>query len=220
MVESRDRQKHGAIISFFTNFGTIRLQYSICKNVCRRISVERFIRRCRHGHRLRCSTELLSSYTDAVSRCETLIAVDKDSTVYEKAHFRERRIQFCVGDIKDRDSLKSYEGKMDKVISTSTFHQIIDKEMAFRNVYRLLKPGGEAGFFFCVNSCTCKLLMALSEIPEYEAILQDSCVENLYSPEHGRQYYREMLEKIGFKHVQAFEEEKRLPFPTDKYFKG
>ncbi|GFQ67272.1 jhamt, partial [Trichonephila clavata] len=62
------------------------------------------------GVQLNCCKAILMQFPGV----RALIAVDKDSTVYEKAHFRERRIQFCVGDIKDRDSLKSYEGKMDK----------------------------------------------------------------------------------------------------------
>ncbi|GFQ71968.1 jhamt [Trichonephila clavata] len=165
------------------------------------------------GHELNCCKAIVMQFPEV----KELIAVDKESTVFETARFRNR-IEFCVGDIQERDSLKSYEGKMDKIISAHTFHHIIDKETAFRNVYRLLKPGGEAGFFFCVNSCMHKFLTVLSEIPQYEAILKDTFLLKLHTPEHGEQYYKELLEKIGFKHVRAFEEE-RLPFSSDSSFK-
>ncbi|GFR16009.1 jhamt [Trichonephila clavata] len=55
-------------------------------------------------------------------------------------------------------------------------------------------------------------------MPKYEAILKDTFALNLYAPEHGKQY-KEHLEKIGFKHVRAFEEEIRLPFSSDECFK-
>ncbi|GFQ95930.1 jhamt [Trichonephila clavata] len=167
------------------------------------------------GHELNCCKAKLMQFPEVTA----LIAVDNNRTVLKKTHFRDRRIQFCFGDIRSRDSLKSYEGKMDKVISTNTFHQILDKEKAFRNVYRLLKPGGEAGFFFCVNSCAHNFLTILSEIPKYEAILKDTFALKLHAPKHGEKYYKELLEKIGFKHVRAFEEEMKLPFSSDSSFK-
>ncbi|GFQ71972.1 jhamt [Trichonephila clavata] len=167
------------------------------------------------GHELNCCIAILDQFPDV----RELIAVDKDSTVFQKAHTRERRIRFCVGDIQERDSLKSYEGKMDKVISTNTFDEIIDKEMSFRNAYRLLKPGGEAGFYFCVNTYMHKFLSVLSEIPKYAAIIEDKYAKNLNPPEHGKQYYKELLEKIGFKQVLAFDNEKRVLFPSDQSFK-
>ncbi|GFR33922.1 jhamt [Trichonephila clavata] len=167
------------------------------------------------GDELNCCKAILMQFPDV----RALIAVDKESTVFQQAHFRDGRIQFCVGDIQDRNPFKSYEGKMNKILSTHTFHHIIDKELGFRNVYRLLKPGAEAGFLFCVNSCLHKFLTALMEMPKYGAILKGTPVENEYPPEHGKQYYKEMLEKIGFKHVRAVEEERRIPFHTDECLK-
>ncbi|GFY37725.1 hypothetical protein TNIN_462381 [Trichonephila inaurata madagascariensis] len=155
------------------------------------------------GVEMNCCKAILTQFPDV----RTLVAVDRESTVFQQAHFRDRRINSCVGNILERDSLKMYEGKMNKIISADTFHHIYDKEMAFRNAYRLLKPGGEAGFLFVVNSWMYKFLKA-GALPE-----------NLYPPDNENQYYKEMLERIGFKDVRAFEEEKRFCFPTDECFK-
>ncbi|GFQ71974.1 jhamt [Trichonephila clavata] len=165
------------------------------------------------GDELNCCKAIIIQFPEV----KALIAVDTDSTVFETARFMNR-IEFCVGDIRERDSLESYEGKMDKVISAHTFHYIIDKETAFRNAYRLLKPGGEAGFFFCVNSYMYEFLTVLREIQNYEAIIKDTFALNLYATELGKQY-KELLEKIGFKHVRAFEEELKFPFSLDECFK-
>ncbi|GFT97485.1 hypothetical protein TNCV_386671 [Trichonephila clavipes] len=109
---------------------------------------------------------------------------------------------------------------MNKIISTNTFQHIIDKETAFRNVYRLLKPGGEAGFFFCVKSYMYQFLMDSSKMPKFREMFENTFTKNLYPPEHGKQYYEKMLEKIGFKDVRSVQQEKRFCFPTDQEFKG
>ncbi|GFR11062.1 hypothetical protein TNCT_436401, partial [Trichonephila clavata] len=57
------------------------------------------------------SRKFVKSYTGAVSSVRALIAVDKESTVFQKALLEGRRIHFCVGDIQERDSLKLFEGK-------------------------------------------------------------------------------------------------------------
>ncbi|GFQ95927.1 jhamt [Trichonephila clavata] len=163
------------------------------------------------GHELNCCKAIMTQFPEV----KALIAVDHNSTVFKKAQFRDTKIQFVVGDIRNRESLESHEGKMDKVISTNIFHHILDKETAFRNVYHLLKPGGEAGFSFVVGSSTHKFLTVLAEIPKYAAYLKGVSKRNPYPPEHRQQYYKEMLEKIGFKHVRAVEEERRVPFNTD-----
>ncbi|GFR29318.1 jhamt [Trichonephila clavata] len=59
------------------------------------------------GAELNCCHAILVQFP----RVRALIAVDKESTVFQKALLEGRRIHFCVGDIQERDSLKSYEGK-------------------------------------------------------------------------------------------------------------
>ncbi|GFQ93320.1 jhamt [Trichonephila clavata] len=166
------------------------------------------------GHELNCCKAILMQFPEV----KALIAVDNNRTVLKKTHFRDRRIRFCFGDIRSRDSLESHVGKMDKVISTNILHHIFDKEAAFRNVYHLLKPGGEAGFSFVVGSSTHKFITVLLETPKYGADLQGVSARNPYPPQHRQQYYKEMLEKIGFKHVRAVEEERRVPFNTDERY--
>ncbi|GFR00022.1 jhamt [Trichonephila clavata] len=165
------------------------------------------------GEELNCCKAILMQFPEV----KELIAVDQEITTFLTAHIINK-VEFCVGDILLRDSLELYEGKMDKVISTDTFHQIKNKEKAFRNVYHMLKPGGEAGFYFCVKACMYTLLTVLSKIPKYGNIFEGPFVPNLYPPEHGEQYYKELLEKIGFKDVRATEEERRVPYDTEEDF--
>ncbi|GFT97483.1 hypothetical protein TNCV_386651 [Trichonephila clavipes] len=50
------------------------------------------------GAELNCCKAILERFPDV----RALIAVDKETTVFQIAHFRERRIQFCVGDVLER----------------------------------------------------------------------------------------------------------------------
>ncbi|GFQ86988.1 jhamt, partial [Trichonephila clavata] len=55
------------------------------------------------GDELKCCKAILMQFPDV----RALIAVDKESTVFQTVHFRHRRIQFVVGDIEERNPLKS-----------------------------------------------------------------------------------------------------------------
>ncbi|GFQ70135.1 jhamt, partial [Trichonephila clavata] len=55
------------------------------------------------GDELNCCKAILMQFPDV----RALIAVDKESTVFQTVHFRHRRIQFVVGDIEERDPFKS-----------------------------------------------------------------------------------------------------------------
>ncbi|GFT54826.1 hypothetical protein NPIL_440471 [Nephila pilipes] len=158
------------------------------------------------------SKALLKEYP----KVSALVAVDKEPTVFLKAGPFDQRLHLCVGDIEERNSLKQYEGKISKVISKGTFHQIKDKELAFQNVYRLLKPGGEAAFLFCLECSFYRLLTSMLKVPKLKAMFQGIYIENLYPKEHGKQYYIDMLTKIGFQNVRASEELKRIPFSSDE----
>ncbi|GFR16012.1 jhamt [Trichonephila clavata] len=80
--------------------GTIRFQYSICAKVRRRISVEDLsedvVMDIGCGHELNCCKAIMMQFPEV----KALIAVDKESTVFESERFRNR-IEFCVGDIQE-----------------------------------------------------------------------------------------------------------------------
>ncbi|GFR06252.1 jhamt [Trichonephila clavata] len=50
------------------------------------------------GDELNCCKAILKRFPNV----RALIAVDKESTVFQTAKFRHRRIEFCVGDIEER----------------------------------------------------------------------------------------------------------------------
>ncbi|GFT54834.1 hypothetical protein NPIL_440501 [Nephila pilipes] len=159
-----------------------------------------------------CCKAILHEFPDI----NTLIAVD-ERVVPNQATLTHEKIQLINGNIQERQSLQKYEGKMNKVVSTSIFSAIKDKELAFRNVYRLLKPGGEAAVSFSLDSVLNEFLTAMLTVPKFEVMFPGSPDGNLYPVEHGKQYYQKMLERVGFCNVRSAEETRILPCTSDEH---
>ncbi|GFT13281.1 hypothetical protein NPIL_624671 [Nephila pilipes] len=152
-------------------------------------------------------------------RVGALVGIDKDPSVSQTAHVKNKRIWCYVANIVKRETLTVFEGMMDKVISTNTVNKIPKKKLMFENVYRLLRPGGEAAFFFILDSCYHTFLMALLKIPKFKEIFKGRHNPNMYPKHRREQYYKKMLEEVGFHYVISLEEEKIYPHPSEEDWK-
>ncbi|GFS93360.1 hypothetical protein NPIL_344341 [Nephila pilipes] len=142
-----------------------------------------------------------------------LIAIDKNPVVLRN---RKDKIHSYTGNIEERENLKGFEGKMDKVISTNTIHQITNKKLVFENLYHLLKPGGEAAVLFNSESCYIDFTKALLEIPYFKPMFKGKFTENVYPKEQGSQFYQEMFKEAGFHNVRAKVVEFVIPLSSDE----
>ncbi|GFS93356.1 hypothetical protein NPIL_344301 [Nephila pilipes] len=122
------------------------------------------------GSSLNCCNAILKEFPDV----KALVAVDENRSVFSSINEKDERIQLCVGNIIKRETLKEFEGKMDKVISTNLIHQVPNKKLAFENVYYMLKPGGEAAFLFALDTCFCPFIEAMLKDPPHQAIYKVS----------------------------------------------
>ncbi|GFU36082.1 hypothetical protein NPIL_377991, partial [Nephila pilipes] len=168
------------------------------------------------GRNLNCSNVILKEFPDV----RALIAIDKDQSVFETPDHVDERISCYVANILSKDTLKPFIGKIDKVISTNVIHKISRKRPIFQNVYRMLKPGGEAAFFFLLDSCYYQFLTKLLKIPKFKDMFKGRYNPNMY-PKHRRYlYYKDMLEDVGFCDVVSKVEEKIYPHPSEEDWKN
>ncbi|GFU06144.1 hypothetical protein NPIL_197761 [Nephila pilipes] len=150
---------------------------------------------------------------------KALIAVEKGPSVFQKLKRIDKRIKCSTINILKRESLHDFEGDVDKVISTDTLNTIFNKKYFFENIYRLLKPGGQAAFLFILDCWYDNFLTALLEIPKFNRLKNGLYSKNMYPKEHRRQYYERMLKEIGFEYVVSKEvNRKNLP-PSDEEWK-
>ncbi|GFU42271.1 hypothetical protein NPIL_517581 [Nephila pilipes] len=106
---------------------------------------------------------------------------------------------------------------MNKVLSTSTFHHIQDKELAFQNVFHLLKPNGEAAFYFYLDNSFHQSVLAMLKVPMFKEKFNGLFDTNKFPAERRSLYYKEMLERIGFHNVRTMEEMRSMPYVSDKH---
>ncbi|GFT50564.1 uncharacterized protein NPIL_320671 [Nephila pilipes] len=83
----------------------------------------------------------------------------------------------------------------------------------------MLKPGGEVAFLFIVDSCYHNFMVALLKVEKFKSMYKGPFNPNMYSEGRRSQYYKQMLEEIGFRNVVAKEIEKKYPHPSDEEWK-
>ncbi|CAL1278014.1 unnamed protein product [Larinioides sclopetarius] len=121
----------------------------------------------------------------------TIIGISKDQEEVDNLKETTKKIEFAVADIEKRETLQNYEGWITKVISIHVFHQIMEKEEAFRNI-----PLVEARR----RSCSF-VRYQVGNIRMVDGNAQKSQMERCLS---------------GFQEVQCLGEERELAYPSDK----
>lgn len=102
-------------------------------------------------------------------------------------------IKFILGDI---ENMPLPDNSFDVVISNCVLNLVPDKQKAFSEIYRVLKPGGH----FCISD-----VVLVGELPEkvkQTAVLYAGCV----SGAEQKQDYLGIIENEGFKNIQIHKE--------------
>ena len=144
-----------------------------------------------------------------VARAQTgntgkVIGIDMTESMIDKARENANKlgfenIEFRLGEIED---LPLADAKVDVVVSNCVFNLVPDKEKAFAETYRILKPGGH----FSISD-----VVITGELPEG---LRDSaeayagCVAGAIDKE----LYLETIKKAGFSNIKI-QKEKEIQLP-------
>ncbi|GFS40867.1 hypothetical protein TNIN_22671, partial [Trichonephila inaurata madagascariensis] len=130
-------------------------------------------------------------------------------------YFGKEILQFRHLDI--TDCLKNYGKIVNKIVCRNVLQQVFDKEMAFQNMYDLLRPGGHAAILFCiatpVGTCHLRLSSSTNWAQHRRNAIPFFTPANL---EEG--YYKKLLEKIGFQVVLCERRTVRNQFLDDQSF--
>ncbi len=112
-----------------------------------------------------------------------------------------RNVEFLRGDIED---MPFKDNLADVIISNCVLNLVPDKEKAFSEIYRIIKPGGH----FCVSD-----IVVSGELPD--ALLKDAemyagCVSGAIK----KDAYLGIIETKGFKNIE-FRKEKEINLPDE-----
>ncbi|GFY68552.1 uncharacterized protein TNIN_76441 [Trichonephila inaurata madagascariensis] len=170
------------------------------------------------GANLLCTRALLEKFP----RMGCLVACDKVPIMTEEIlkdeflaeYVCKEILQFHLIDIVD---CLDYRNVVNKIVCRNVLQQITDKELAFGNMYDLLRPGGHAGILFCivnpVDACQV-LINASRNWSQYRInpmpFFAKANIEDVY--------YKFLLEDIGFRVVRSEKRDVQLQFLNDQSF--
>ncbi|GIY53260.1 methyltransf_25 domain-containing protein [Caerostris extrusa] len=152
-------------------------------------------------------------------KVKKIITIDKKSVTinYIKLESGLPQRHYSHGDIENWSTLKEWEGKISKLVSNQCFHQVKDYKTCFQNVFKLLKPGGEAAIFFCLQpgyvGWHCKMIGDPGSEKYFDGKLPE--MPSTQFTDIMASYYETMLQKIGFSVITCESEARFIPFERD-----
>lgn len=135
-----------------------------------------------------------------------VIGLDFSDAMLEKARENVKKlgftnVEFVKGDIEEMPIASDL---VDVVVSNCVLNLVPDKEKAFSQIYRVLKPNGH----FSISDVVLK-----GELPKgvkEDAVMYAGCVSGAIQKEE----YLEVIEKVGFKNV-TIHKEKEIQIPEE-----
>ncbi|GBN45498.1 hypothetical protein AVEN_44474-1 [Araneus ventricosus] len=105
-------------------------------------------------------------------RASRVIAIDQSSECIQrsKVEFRNgifKKAQFKKANVTVMRHLRRWEGKISKIVSAHCLSEIEKKERAFKVMYELLKPGGQAALLFTGRSQSDDVYAAMLQNPKW-----------------------------------------------------
>ncbi|GFR09676.1 juvenile hormone acid O-methyltransferase, partial [Trichonephila clavata] len=131
-------------------------------------------------------------------------------------------IEYTVDNLEDWSTLEHWEGEISKLISIYCINWLKDQQKAFRNIFKLLKKGGEAAIVFAVESRFYDAILELQNSPKLNCFLKN--IETLIPESHLKKRnctpYKKMSEDTGFEIVYCREEMISDVIPSEERFRN
>nr|UJH41153.1 juvenile hormone acid methyltransferase-8 [Pardosa pseudoannulata] len=163
-----------------------------------------------------CDTFCLSTFP----RLKKFIGVDISENMIELAKEKneDQRVEYHIADIENKDTVEKWFQQITKVISIYCLHWTKNLEEASRNIYNLLKPGGEAALLIAVTCNTWDCYESLYSNPKWNKYIKDvySYVPESHHNKYGIGYFSRLFEKVGFKVLLAEYQDRKFTFENDK----
>nr|UJH41151.1 juvenile hormone acid methyltransferase-6 [Pardosa pseudoannulata] len=152
-------------------------------------------------------------------RIKKFIGLDISEGMLElaKGKNKDQRVEYQLADIQNKNTVEKWFQQISKVISTYCFHWIKNVEEASRNIYNLLKPGGEASLLLLVNCNIWDSYELLYSNPKWNKYIKDvhSYVPEAHHKKYGIGYFSSFFENIGFKVLLAQYQDREFVFRDD-----
>ncbi|XP_077978820.1 juvenile hormone acid O-methyltransferase-like [Glandiceps talaboti] len=167
-----------------------------------------------------CGTGELTYQIAARKNVSAVVGVDVAPNAIKFAmenSFITNKTRYLLTDVNDiQNKYPEFENFFTKAVSVCVLHWIEDKETAFRNIYRSLKPGGGFVCLFCVSHKRALLEVfshILLEHPKWKTYLQD--YKDTYYPFRGTlAKLTELITRSGFSVQEMYVKDAYTKFET------
>ncbi|CAL1293355.1 unnamed protein product [Larinioides sclopetarius] len=154
-------------------------------------------------------------------KLKKLIALDAVPSMIEmaKSLYPHTKIEYAVANFEDDSAVECWKQQVTKFISVHCFNRMKSQYDAFKRVYELLPPNGEAALFFLLHNGYYNAITKLTKDPKWHPYITlnvDECLPESHVKKYSSQHYKEMLEDIGFKVLHCQQVQNVTTFPTDE----
>ncbi|KAL1489692.1 hypothetical protein ABEB36_013632 [Hypothenemus hampei] len=141
---------------------------------------------------------LLPKLPKSVSKLEATDMNEKMIKVAKKKYKNTKRIEFFKLDINDRDTCDQFSCKFDHIFSFFCFHWIHDQRKAFKNIYTLLKPGGDFLLSLIGSSLIYDMYENLSKYKEWSKYFKKEMISPYHRCNDVKEIIEQLLKDTGF----------------------
>lgn len=163
-------------------------------------------------------------FLSRMPKLKKLIAIDvlPDMIEYASAKAAHQKIEYHVANIEDKSSLKQWEGTISKAVSLHCLQWVKNPKVGFQNIYDLLKSNGEAALSFVLSSALWSAYPSLLKRSKWNQYLKDAdqCIPESHNLGFGPDYFKNLLESLGFEVLLCLEEVRMHILKTDDELKA
>lgn len=133
-----------------------------------------------------------------------LVATDLSPQMiqYARNHHQHPLVSYDILDISTKTLPGMYHGRFDHVFSFYCLHWVQDQRQAMRNIFDMLKPGGDVLFILFVRASITKLISKLSSQNRWKPHIKGPVVEPVYQHEQNvEEVLHDLLQAVGFQSI-------------------
>nr|CAI5836949.1 unnamed protein product [Callosobruchus analis] len=133
-------------------------------------------------------------------KCERFVGVDSSEAMvtFANQHYRSRCMEFVHLDISSETVDPSLERSFDHVFSFYTLHWVKRQRQAFQNIYKLLKPGGDALLTFLATNPIYDIHQIMAKNKRWKPYFKPDYIAPYHQKKHPEKQLENILKKTGF----------------------
>ncbi|KAJ8919547.1 hypothetical protein NQ315_002168 [Exocentrus adspersus] len=118
--------------------------------------------------------------------------VSEKMVQFAKEAHRDAKVEFVQLDVSCEEVPVDFEACFDHIFSFYTLHWVSKQRQAFKNMYRMLKPGGDMLLCFLANNPIYDVHLYMSEHPRWKTYMKKEYI----CPYHGKKDPEKTVEKL------------------------